>query len=95
MKKRKLTTGQGEDFTAGFTLDYNNIENRSRLIAVDLSQQTDVDADSKAIQQIEFVRKLKKNQITMVMLQTQVMTKYICFNHFRKNQRKKTKIFST
>ena len=36
---RKLTTGQGEDYTAGCLLDYGYIKNRYRLIAVDLSRQ--------------------------------------------------------
>ena len=55
----KLTTGQCEDHVTGFTLDYDNIENRHKLIAVHLSQQTDVDVDSKATEQTEVVGKLK------------------------------------
>ena len=34
---RKVTTGQGEDFTAGCLLDYDYIKNNYRLIAADLS----------------------------------------------------------
>ena len=52
---RKLTTGQGEDYTNGCLLDYEYIKNHYRLIAVDLSRQKELVADSKAIQQIEFV----------------------------------------
>ena len=36
---RKLTTGQGKDYTTGCLLDYDYIKNYSRLIAVDLSRQ--------------------------------------------------------
>ena len=36
---RKLATGQGKDYTTGCLLDYDYIENHSRLIAVDLSRQ--------------------------------------------------------
>ena len=36
---RKVTTGQGEDYTSGCSLDYECNENRYRLIAVDLSRQ--------------------------------------------------------
>ena len=36
---RKLTTGQGEDYTTGCLLDYNFIKNHYRLIAVNLSRQ--------------------------------------------------------
>ena len=42
-------------------LDYENIKNHSRLLAVDLSKKNElVDADTKAIQHLEFVRQLKK-----------------------------------
>ena len=44
---RKLTTGQGKDYTTGHLLDY--IKNHYRLIAVDLSRQKESDADPKAI----------------------------------------------
>ena len=57
---KKLTTGQGEDYTTGCLLDYEYIKNNYRLIAVDLSRQKELDADPKAIQQIEFVGQLKK-----------------------------------
>ena len=56
---RKLTTGQGENYTTGCLLDYDYIENLYRLIAVDLRRQKELDVDPKAIQQIEFVRQLK------------------------------------
>ena len=36
---RKLTTGQGEDYTTSFLLGYNYIKNHYRLIAIDLSSQ--------------------------------------------------------
>ena len=36
---RKLTTGQGEDYTTGCLLDYDYIKNHYRLMAVDLSRQ--------------------------------------------------------
>ena len=44
---RKVTTGQGEDFTAGCLLDYDYIKNNYRLIAADLSWQKQLDAYSK------------------------------------------------
>ena len=57
---RKLSTGQGENYTTGCLLDYNYIKNNYRLIAVDLSRQKELAADPKAIQQTEFVGQLKK-----------------------------------
>ena len=57
---RKLTTGQGEDYTTGCLWDYDYIRNHYSLIAVDLSRQKELDADPKVIQPIEFVGQLKK-----------------------------------
>ena len=56
---RKLTTEQGKNCTNGCLLDYNYIKNHYRLIAVGLRRQKELDADPKAIQQIEFVGQLK------------------------------------
>ena len=56
---KKLTTRQGEDYTTGRLLDYD-VKNYYRLIPVDLSRQKRLDADPKAIQQIEFVGQLTK-----------------------------------
>ena len=36
---KKLTKGQGEDYTTRCLLDYEYIKNHNRLIAVDLSRQ--------------------------------------------------------
>ena len=52
---------QGDVYTTGCLLDYNYIKNPYRSITVDLSRQKELEADSKAIQQVEFVRQLKKN----------------------------------
>ena len=49
-KIRKLTAGQGEDYTTGYLLDYEYTKNYYRLIAVDLSRQKELDTDSKATQ---------------------------------------------
>ena len=57
-KIRKLTTGQGEDCTTGCLSDYQYIKNRYKLLAVHLSRPKELDADPKAIQQIEFVGQL-------------------------------------
>ena len=56
---RKLTTRQDEDYTSACLLDYDYTSNHYRVIAVDLSRQKDLDADLKAIQQIELVGQLK------------------------------------
>ena len=47
--KKMLTTGKCEVYTIGCLLDYEYIKNYYRLIAVDLSRQKELDADSKAL----------------------------------------------
>ena len=54
---RKISTGQGDDYTTGCLLDFAYFEKNYRLIAADLSKQKALDADPKAIQQIIFTSK--------------------------------------
>ena len=56
---RKVSTGQGDDYTTGCLLDFAYFEKNYRLIAVDLSKQKALDADSRAIQEITFTVKIK------------------------------------
>ena len=49
---RKITTGQGDDNTIGCLLDYSYFKDHYKMIAMDLSKQQALDADPKAIQQI-------------------------------------------
>ena len=49
---RKISTGQGDDYTTGCLLDF----------AVDLSKQKSLDADSRAIQQIIFTCRIKATE---------------------------------
>ena len=59
---RKISTGQGDDYTTGCLLDYSYFEKNYRLIAADLSKQKALDADSRAIQQIIFTGKIKATE---------------------------------
>ena len=56
----KSTTGQAEDYTTEFLLDYEYIKNHYRLMTIDLSRRKELDADPEAIHQIEFAWQLKK-----------------------------------
>ena len=58
---RKIATGQGDDYTTGCLLDYQYFKDHYNLIAIDLSKQKELDAESRAIQQIEFYGMLKSN----------------------------------
>ena len=57
---RKSSTGQGDDYTTGCLLDYIYFKNYCKMIAVDLSKQQVLDADPKAIQQINFTANLDR-----------------------------------
>ena len=56
---RKISTGQGDDYTTGYLLDYSYFENNYRLIAADLSKQKALNADSRSIQKITFTSSRK------------------------------------
>ena len=51
---KKVMIGKGEDYTTGSLLDFNYFDKHYKLVAVDLSKQIELDADTRAIQQIEF-----------------------------------------
>ena len=55
---RKITIGQGDDYTTGCLLDYTYFKKYYKMIAIDLSKQQVLDADPKAIQQINFTTNL-------------------------------------
>ena len=61
-KIRKISTGQGDDYTTGCLLDFSYFQKNYRLIVADLSKQKALHADSRAIQQIIFTGKTD-NQI--------------------------------
>ena len=73
---RKISTGQGDDYTTSCLLDFAYFEKNNRLIAVDLSKQKALDADLRAIQQIIFTGKIKATEDN-----TRVITYYILENH--------------
>ena len=49
---RKVSTGQGDDYTTGCLLYFAYFKKKKKLVAPDLSKQKPLDADSRAIQQI-------------------------------------------
>ena len=51
---RRVSSGQGDDYTTGCLLDYAYFKDNCRLIAVDLGKQRALDSDPRAIQQIVF-----------------------------------------
>ena len=63
---RKIATVQGDDYTNGCLLEYPNFKKTYKMIAVDLSKQKALDADSRAIQQINFTANLDRAGNTRV-----------------------------
>ena len=63
---RKITIGQGDDYTTGCLLDYTYFKKYYKMIAIDLSKQQVLDADPKAIQQINFTANLDRVEGTRI-----------------------------
>ena len=62
---RKITIGQGDDYKTGCLLHYTCFK-KYKMIAVDLSKQQALDADPKAIQQINFTANLDREGNTRI-----------------------------
>ena len=58
---RKIAIGHGDDYTTGYLVDYSFFKENYKLIATDLSKQQELDADPRAIQQINFTAYLDRN----------------------------------
>ena len=54
----EMATGQGDDYTTAFLLDYNYFKDCYKVIETDLSKQQALDANPKAIQQINCIGNL-------------------------------------
>ena len=61
---RKIAIGQWDDYTLSCLLDYIYFEKYCKMIAIDLSKQQALDADPKAIQQIDFTANLDRARNT-------------------------------
>ena len=68
-KIRKIAMGKGDNYATGCLLDYNYFKKNDQLIAIDLSKQRELDADPRAIQQIEFMGMLKTRSNVFAILE--------------------------
>ena len=57
---RKIATGRGDDYTTGCLLDYPYFKDSYKMIPVDLRKQQALDADPRAIQQINSTANLDR-----------------------------------
>ena len=63
---QKIAIGQGDDYTTGCLLDYPYFKEHYKMIATDLSKQQVLDADPKAMQQINFLGNLERDGCTTI-----------------------------
>ena len=68
---RKIATGKGDDYTTGCLLDYPYFKENYKMIAIDLSRQNELDADPRAIQQINFTANLDRAGNTTIFFITE------------------------
>ena len=66
---RKIATGKRDNYATGCLLHYDYFKKNYQLIAVDLSKQRELDADPRAIQQIEFIGMLKTRSNVFTILE--------------------------
>ena len=59
---RKVAAGQGDDYKTGCLLAYICLKKNYKLIAIDLSRQQKLDADPKALQQINFTGNFEQEE---------------------------------
>ena len=57
---RKIATCQGDDYTTGYLLDYSYFKENYKMLSIDLNKQQVLDADPRAIQQINFTANLDR-----------------------------------
>ena len=63
---RKIATGQGDDYTTGCLLDDPYFKKNYKMIEIDLSKPPALDADPRAIQQINFTVNLDRARNTTI-----------------------------
>ena len=63
---RNIAISQGDDYTAGWLVDYPHFKNYYKLIATDLSKQKKLYSDPKAIQETNFTGNLDRGGITQM-----------------------------
>ena len=68
---RKIATGQGDDYTTSYFLDYSYFKDYYKMITIDLSKQQVLDADPIAIQQINFTANLGRAGNTTMFIITE------------------------
>ena len=63
---RKVATGKGDNYTTGCLLDYPYFRDNYKMTDVDLTRHQALDADPRAIQQINFTANLDRADNTRI-----------------------------
>ena len=63
---RKIAIGQGDYYTTSCLLDYTYFKDHYKEIAIDVSKQQELDADQRAIQQINFTANVDRDGNTTI-----------------------------
>ena len=63
---KKSATSCGDDYTTGCLLDYPYFKENYKMIVIDLSKQSALDVDPRAIQQINFTADLDRADNTRI-----------------------------
>ena len=80
----KIATGQGNDYTTSYLLDYNYFKNHYKMIAIDLGKQQTSDAAPVSIQPVNFTGNLNQAaNATMLCIIEEAQKN--CFVFFRRN----------
>ena len=66
---KKVMIGKGDDYTTGSLLDYDYFKKNYQLVAIDLSKRKELDADPRAIQQIQFKCKFDVESMIYIILE--------------------------
>ena len=73
-----IATDQGNDYTTGCLLDYAYFRDNYKMIATDLSKQQALDADPKAIQQINFTENSDRANNTRIFFILEEVRETVC-----------------
>ena len=68
---RQIATGKGDNYTTGCLLDILYFKESYKMIAIDLSRHNQLDADPRAIQQINFRANLDRARNTTMFFITE------------------------
>ena len=68
---QKISTGQEDNYTIGYVLDYNCFQNYYKMIAIDINKQQALDVDPKQYNKLNLLEIQKNNQRYFSLLKKQ------------------------